>query len=171
MTIFDLVLLIILAGFIFYGLFFGLIRTLGSLLGFVIGLWLTFIFYLTAYEWAKNLFFGHELVGKIIVFIVLFTLFNRLICLIFALIDRAFDLLSIIPFLKTINGLAGAILGFLLGGFVLGLILMFISHYTGNISWLGDILTQSKVAPFLLKFISASMPLLPDLLARLKLAL
>lgn len=169
MTIFDLVLLIILIGFIFYGLFFGLIRTLGSLLGFVIGLWLTFIFYLTAYEWVKNLFFGHELVGKIIVFIVLFTLFNRLICFVFTLIDRAFDLLSIIPFLKTINGLAGAILGFLLGGVILGLVLMFVSYYVGNISWLENILTQSKVASFLLKFINFLAPLLPGLLARLKL--
>lgn len=68
MPIFDIILLIILAGFVFYGLFFGLIRTFGSLVGMVVGLWLTFIFYLTVFGWVKNLFFGHELVGKIITF-------------------------------------------------------------------------------------------------------
>ena len=169
MPIFDLILLIILAGFVFYGLFFGLIKTLGSLLGFVLGIWFTFIFYLTVFSWVKNLFFGYDSAGKIIVFIVLFTLINRLVCFIFALINNAFDLLSIIPFLKTINGLAGAILGFVLGGFILGLILMVVSRYIGNISWFGNILAESKVAPFFIKFINTLVPLLPGLLIRLKL--
>ena len=163
MPIFDVVLLIILAGFVFYGLFFGLIRTLGSLLGVVIGLWLTFVFYLTVFAWLQNLFFGHELAGKIIVFLVLFTLFNRLIGFIFALIDRTFDLISVIPFLKTINRLAGAALGFIEGGLVLGLILLFISQ-TAFASWLDN----SKVAPFLISYIQAIMPLLPGLLNKIK---
>ena len=163
MAIFDIVLLIILAGFVFYGLFFGLIRTLGSLLGVVIGLWLTFVFYLTVFDWVKNLFFGHELAGKIIIFFVLFTLINRLICFIFALIDRTFDLLSVIPFLKTINRLAGAALGFVEGGLVLGLILLFISQ-TSFGAWLDN----SKVAPFLISYIQAIMPLLPGLLNKIK---
>jgi len=158
-----------LAGFVFYGLFFGLIKTLGSLLGFDLGIWFTFIFYLMVFGWVKNLFFGYDSVGKIIVFIVLFTLINRLICFVFALINNAFDLLSIIPFLKTINGLAGAILGFVLGGFILGLILMVVLHYVGNISWLGNILAQSKVVPFFIKFVNMLALLLPGLLARLKL--
>ena len=163
MTIIDIVLLIILSGFIFYGLFFGLIRTLGSLIGWVAGLWLTFIFYLTAYGWVKNLFFGYELAGKIIVFIALFTLINRLIGFIFALADRTFDLLSIIPFLKTINRLAGAVLGFIEGGLVLGLALLFISQ-----SAFGGWLAASKVAPFLIGFAQAITPLLPGLLDKVK---
>lgn len=163
MSIFDIILLIILAGFVFYGLFFGLIRTLGSLLGVVIGLWLTFVFYLTVFDWVKNLFFGHELAGKIIIFFVLFTLINRLICFIFALIDRTFDLLSVIPFLKTINRLAGAALGFVEGGLVLGLILLFISQ-TSFAGWLDS----SKVAPFLINYTKAITPLLPGLLNKIK---
>lgn len=163
MPIIDIILLIILAGFVFYGLFFGLIRTLGSLIGLVVGLWLTIIFYLTVFGLVKNLFFGHELAGKIIVFIVLFTLLNRLIGFIFALIDRTFDLLSVIPFLKTINRLAGAALGFIEGGLILGLILLFISQ-----SVLAGWLDGSKVAPFLISFARAVTPLLPGLLERIK---
>lgn len=163
MPILDIILLVILAGFIFYGLFFGLIRTLGSLVGVVAGLWLTIIFYLTVFDWLKNLFFGHELAGKIITFIVLFTVINRLICFIFAVIDRTFDLLSVIPFLKTINRLAGAVLGFIEGGLVLGLALLFITQ-----SPFGGWLAASKVAPFLISFAQAITPLLPGLLDRVK---
>lgn len=163
MPIFDLILLIILAGFVFYGLFFGLIRTLGSLIGVVVGLWFTFVFYLTAFSWVKNLFFGHELAGKIITFIVLFTLINRLIGLIFAVIDRTFDLLSIIPFLKTINRLAGAILGFIEGGLVLGFALLYVSQ-TSLAGWL----ESSRVAPFLINYAKAVAPLLPGLLEKIR---
>jgi len=163
MSVFDVALLVILAGFVFYGLFFGLIRTLGSLIGWLAGLWLTFVFYLTVFDWVKNLFFGHELAGKVITFIVLFTLINRLIGFIFVLLDRTFDLISIIPFLKTINRLAGAALGFIEGGLVLGLALLFISE-TAFSGWLA----ASKVAPFLIGFAKAIMPLLPGLLERVK---
>ncbi|MBU0721995.1 CvpA family protein [Patescibacteria group bacterium] len=163
MAIFDLILLIILAGFVFYGLFFGLIRTTGSLLGVIGGLWLSLIFYLIVFGWVKSLFFGHDLAGKIIIFFVLFTLINRLICLIFILLDQTFNLISVIPFLKTINRLTGACLGFIEGGLVLGLVLVLISQ-TALIRWLD----ASKLAPFFLKFINALMPLLPDLLMKLK---
>ena len=164
MPIFDLILIIILAGFVFYGLFFGLIRTLGSLLGVILGLWLTLVFYLTVYDWLKNLFFGHELAGKVIAFIILFTLINRLIGFIFAVLDRTFDLLSIIPFLKTVNRLAGAILGFIEGGLVLGLILSYLSPIFSSVAWF----QASQAAPFLIKFSSLIMPLLPGLLNKIK---
>ena len=163
MIIFDIILLIVLSGFVFYGLFFGLIRTVGSLLGMVGGLWLTMIFYLSAFDLVKNLFFGHELAGKIITFFILFTLINRLIGFVFALLDRAFDLISVIPFLKTINRLAGAALGFIEGGLVLGLALIFIST-TPFSHWLD----ASKIAPFLINYTQAVMPLLPGLLNRVK---
>lgn len=163
MSILDVVLLIILAGFVFYGLFFGLIRTFGSLVGVIVGLWLAFIFYPIVFGWTENLFFGHELAGKIIVFFVLFTIINRLIGLIFAILDRTFDLLSIIPFLKTINRLAGAALGFVEGGLVLGFILLYFSQTFAS-GWLEN----SQVTPFLINFAKAIIPMLPGVLDKVK---
>jgi membrane protein required for colicin V production len=163
MGIFDVVLIIIIAGFVFYGLFFGLIRTIGSLVGMVGGLWFTMIFYLDVFEWVKNLFFGHELAGKIITFFIVFTIINRLVGFGFALLDKAFDLISIIPFLKTINRLTGAALGFIEGGLVLGLALLFISQ-TSLSGWL----VGSKVAPFLVGFAKSVTPFLPGLLDKIK---
>ncbi|MDD4901083.1 MAG: CvpA family protein [Patescibacteria group bacterium] len=163
MSIFDIILIIIIAGFVFYGLFFGLIRTFGSLVGVVLGLWLTFVFYLTVFDWVKNLFFGHEAAGKIVTFIILFTLINRLIGFIFAVLDRTFDLLSVIPFLKTINRLAGAILGFLEGGLILGLIFAYLAN-TSYAAWFDN----SQVVPFLIKFTKTVLPLIPPLMEKIK---
>lgn len=163
MSIIDVILLIILAGFIFYGLFFGLIRTLGSLLGVVVGLWLTIILYLPFFNAAKNLFFGHELAGKVIVFVILFTIINRLVGFIFALIDRTFDLISVIPFLKTINRLAGAVLGAVEGALLMGLILLYASQTV-----FGGWFSHSQVAPFLINFSKTVTPFLPVLLERIK---
>lgn len=168
MLIFDIILLIILSGFTFYGLFFGLIRTVGSLVGIIGGIWLTSRLYLYVFSWFSYLFFGHETLGKIITFLVLFVLINRLICFLFALIDRMFDIISIIPFLKTINRLAGAVLGFIEGALVLGLVLYIILQTSLGSSFSG-LLAGSKITPFLLKFIKILAPLLPSLLEKLKL--
>jgi len=168
MTILDAILLIILAGFVFYGLFFGLIRTLGSLVGIVAGAWLASHFYLQIFSWAEDLFFGYDNLGKVLTFIILFTIINRLVGFAFSLLDKTFNIISIIPFLKTINRLAGAIFGFLEGALVLGLILYVASRYAFIEHWFGGWLVNSEIAPFLLQFVEFLKPLLPEILKRLK---
>ncbi len=166
--IFDTILLIILAGFVFYGLFFGLIRAVGSLAGVIAGAWLASIFYVDAFELAENLFFGHDTLGKVVTFIVLFTIINRLVCFAFSILDKTYNIISIIPFLKTINRLGGAVFGFLEGGIVVGLVL----YITANNFLVGGLISKllegSKVAPFLVGFINALKPLLPGMLDKLK---
>ena len=166
--IFDTILLIILAGFVFYGLFFGLIRAVGSLAGVIAGAWLASIFYVDAFELAENLFFGHDTLGKVVTFIVLFTIINRLVCFAFSILDKTYNIISIIPFLKTINRLGGAVFGFLEGGIVVGLVL----YITANNFLVGGLISKllegSKVAPFLVGFIDALKPLLPGMLDKLK---
>ncbi|MFH1522764.1 MAG: CvpA family protein [Patescibacteria group bacterium] len=168
MTIFDTILLIILAGFVFYGLFFGLIRTLGSIVGIVVGAWLASRYYLLVFDWLQDLFFGFDNLGKVLAFIILFTVINRLIGFLFSLLNKAFDIISIIPFLKTINRLAGAALGFIEGALILSLILYVAAKYSIIGSWFGNMLTGSYVAPFLLKFVKVLLPLLPEVLKKLQ---
>ncbi len=164
----DVVLLLFMAGFVFYGLFFGLIKTVGSLAGVVVGSWVASRIYLPVFAFGKSLAFGHDDWGKVISFIVCFIIINRLVCLIFALLDRTFHLISIIPFLKTINRLGGALLGFLEGGLVLGLMLYVIGRYPLVEGWLGAYLGKSQLTPFLLQFTAVLKPLLPELLKQLK---
>ncbi|MBA3046909.1 CvpA family protein [Patescibacteria group bacterium] len=166
--IFDTILLIILAGFVFYGLFFGLIRAVGSLAGVIAGAWLASIFYIDAFELAENLFFGYDTLGRAVTFIVLFTIINRLVCFGFSLLDKTYNIISIIPFLKTINRLGGAVFGFLEGGIVVGLALYIAANnfFVGGL--ISKLLEGSKIAPFLLGFIDALKPLLPGMLEKLK---
>ena len=166
--IFDIILLVIMAGFVFYGLFFGLIRTVGSLAGLVAGAWLASRFYLPVFDWAQDLFFGHNNLGKVLIFIILFTVMNRLVCFGFSLLNKTFHLIAIIPFLKTINRLAGAVLGFILGGLSLGLILYVASRYAIVETFFGKWLADSQVAPFLVRFVEVLKPLLPEMLKKLQ---
>jgi len=168
MLIVDVILIIILAGFVFYGLFFGLIRTIGSLAGFIIGVWLANLTYLLVFGWLRNLFFGFDNAGKILIFMLVFTLINRLVSFAFAILDRTFDFISIIPFLKTINRLAGAAFGLIEGGLVLGLVLSLLLSYPIIGGWLNSVLARSQIMPYLVAFIEIVKPILPEILKRLK---
>jgi uncharacterized membrane protein required for colicin V production len=77
----------------------------------------------------------------------------------FSLINKVFNIFTFIPFLKSINRLAGAALGFLEGALILGLVLFFLSNFP--IAWLVDLINQSSVAQFLIKIAKVLWPLLP----------
>lgn len=168
LPIIDVILLILLFGFVFYGLFFGLIRTVGAFVGVVAGAILASRFYLGVATLIEPVFFGYNNLGKILTFLILFTLINRIVGFGFYLIEKIFNLISIIPFLKTINRLGGAVLGFITGALTLGLALFVISRYTILESLLGRWLVDSKLAPMFLKFNDLLLPLLPELLKKLQ---
>jgi membrane protein required for colicin V production len=164
----DVVLLIVLFGFVFYGLFFGFIRSLGSLVGVLVGAILASRLYLIVFDWFQDFFMGHDNLGKVVVFIILFTLINRLVGILFYIIEKVFNLLTIIPFLKTINRLLGAVFGFITGGFFIGLILYVANKYAFIEHWVGKWLVDSFLAPIFLKFANYLLPLLPEMLKKLQ---
>lgn len=168
MGIFDTILIVVLAGFVFYGLFFGLIRTVGSLAGIIIGAFVASQFYLSVYNWGKDFMFGHDQAGKIICFILLFTVANRLVCFGFALLDKALDVIAIIPFVKTINRLTGAILGLVEGSVALGLVF----YYAGQFHILDKLFIKlsagSKIVPFVVKVAKIFISFLPTIIDKIK---
>lgn len=165
--IIDIILIIILAGFIFYGLFFGFIRTLGALAGLLGGAFVAVHYYGRAYELIQGVFLGYSGMGKVVTFLILFTIVNRLIVLLFSLINGAFDLISIIPFLKSINRLVGALFGLLLGASILGLLLYLISLSPFLADWLGKYLSDSKVMPYLMKVLGLIALFMPGMLEKI----
>jgi len=168
MQIIDTILLLVLAGFVFYGLFFGLIRTIGAFFGVLIGAYLASRFYIPVSDWVDAMFFGYYNLGKVLVFIILFSLINRLVGFLFYLLDKAFNIISIIPFLKTINRLGGLVLGFLTGSLFIGIIIYVISKYAILESLVGSWLNNSEFVPFFLKFADFVLPLLPEVLKKLQ---
>jgi len=168
MPIIDIVFIIILSGFVFYGLFFGLIRAIGVLLGIFVGAWVASHFYLLLFSYVQKMFYGWDNTGKVLVFLFIFSLVQKLVMILVSLLDKLFSFISIIPFLKTINKLAGALLGFLEGSLVIGLLIFVTARYSFVDHWLGHWLVASKLAPFFLKTAKVVMPLLPEFLKQIK---
>ncbi|MFA6254430.1 MAG: CvpA family protein [Patescibacteria group bacterium] len=167
LTILDLILLLILFLFIAFGFAMGLVQAIGALVGVVVGAWLAGQWYEPVSGWLTPILLGHAVTAKIIAFILVFTLANRLIGLVFWFINKIFNLISIIPFTKSINRLLGAILGLLEGTLSLGIILYFASQITISDWWLG-IINGSQVASLLITVAGILTPLLPEILRQVK---
>ena len=168
MSIFDISLIIILAAFVFNGLFKGVIRSVGHIIGLFVGAYVASHYYLVLFEWGKNLAAGHDNAGKVIAFVILFVLVARLVDFLFVLLEKLFKLVAIIPGSKYINNLLGAALGFLEGALFLGLIIFVISKYAIIGHFFGDQIVNSRIAPLLLKVANLAMPLLPEALKAIK---
>jgi len=168
MSYFDIGLLVILLGFVGNGLSKGLIRLLGQVVGLIVGSYVASHFYLTFYEWGKGFANFSEGTEKFLAFIILFILVTSVVGAAFILIEKIFDLVSIIPFTKLINRLLGGALGLLEGSLSLGLILYVAARYAWIGGLLGKQLVGSHVAPYLVKVTTIIMPFLPDALKTLK---
>lgn len=164
MSLLDIILLSLLGGFVVSGFCFGLIHTFGALCGVIIGTILSSRYCGEVAEIIQSVTGGSLNAIKVISFILLFVLISRLVGFVFHLIEKAFDFISIIPFLKTINRLGGVILGLLEGGLVIGLSLYFAEMYPFS-AWLSKmILEQSVFAGYFLAVAKILMPLIPETL-------
>lgn len=167
MSHFDIILLIILGGFTLFGLWFGFIHTLGSLLGTVAGAFVASHYYGPIANWVHSLTGGSENLVKVIVFVLVFTIANRLVGFAFWIVEKIFNILKVIPFLSTINRLLGGILGLFEGSLVLGLTLYFISKFPFS-DWFTVSLLKSGVAAYLIKISSILWPLFPAVLKQIQ---
>jgi membrane protein required for colicin V production len=161
MPLVDLVLVIIVGAFVLFGLFFGFVHTLGSLVGSVLGIVLATRLLEPAVDKFSFFFNNNESVASVVIFIILFVLISKLIGLVFWILGKVFGILSWIPFAKTINRLLGAVLGFMEGVIVVGVIIYFALKFLPDSTvsaWLND----SSVANYLLAVMSALQALFPE---------
>ncbi|KKW30464.1 MAG: hypothetical protein UY72_C0012G0009 [Candidatus Uhrbacteria bacterium GW2011_GWD2_52_7] len=116
-TYVDVALIIISFGLVASGWHYGLIRTLGSLIGLVASIvvamygatWIEVTFGLS--------FFAHPLTG-VVLFLVLALIVSQLVGWIVNLLDLVRRVLSIIPFVGLLNAIGGALVGALQAAFV-----------------------------------------------------
>lgn len=141
---------------------------LANFVGLVVGVFVASRFYNELYNSFDYLFGAYESLGKIVSFVVLFSIISKLTSFGFMVFEKIFNLLSIIPFLKTFNKLGGAILGFFLGGIIIGLLLYLGGRHFVIDSLLGGFIAQSDLAPLLLYFAKIVSPLLPEALKAMK---
>jgi len=179
MSTIDIIILVLLALFVWKGVKLGLIEAIGGIIGLFVGAFLAGQYYDEAAEMLKGVLFGSEILANVLGFLLVFIIVNRGVALIFWIIDKIFHIIAIIPFLKTFNHLLGGIFGLLEGLIFIGVIIYFLSFmpFTGNLqtsvaaSRFADILeTVGKIAdPFLPDSLGnwqnyvPNLPSLPDL--------
>lgn len=156
-TPFDLILILINFSFVLFGLWFGLIHAVGGLLGTVVGAVIAAKYYK---KW------GTTNLSQVISFIVLFTLGSRITGFIFSGIEKLLKMANILPGIKTINRLAGGILGLVEGAIVIGVALVFATRFPfpALITAVG----KSELAQFLIGVGTTVLPLFPQVLKQVQ---
>ncbi len=115
MLIVDLVLAVFLVGFVVNGYRRGLILTVGQLVGIVVGFLLARLWSPFVLSRVTMLVPSHPAIAYGLSFLAVFVVMDRAVNFVFHLIDMLFQILTIIPFLSTINHLLGAIIGIIAG--------------------------------------------------------
>lgn len=120
MPIVDIVLAVLLLGFLVNGYRRGFILTIGQIIGIVVGfilarLWSPFV--LARVTLLVPAYPGLAYIGS---FLAIFLITDRAVAFIFGIFHLVFKVLTIIPFLETINKLLGAILGVVAGVIFIG---------------------------------------------------
>lgn len=158
---FDLSLLIIIAIFALFGLWFGLVHTIGSLMGTILGVYLASRYYEPVADWLVEVTGWGENLSRVIMFVIAFILINRLVGIAFWGIDKAAKVITKMPFIRSINHLLGLLLGAAEGLITVGVILYFINKYPISdtvMTWI----EHSTVALYAIPVAELLLPLLPE---------
>ncbi|OGH83671.1 MAG: hypothetical protein A2261_03345 [Candidatus Magasanikbacteria bacterium RIFOXYA2_FULL_44_8] len=163
MSIFDIVLLLIIACFGIAGLWFGIVRTIVSLVGSVAAVYLATRYYAVVADWLISTTGWNPNFSRVVIFIVAFIIINRLVVLLFWLINKVLHVFTSLPIIRGLDRLAGMAFGLLEGGLVLSVFFYFIVRYPIGQMFM-DWIATSRVMPYLGKLSAIVMPLLPDAL-------
>lgn len=158
MSFFDLILLIILGGFVLFGLWFGFIHALGALVGTIVGALLASRWYEVVAQAVFTKVGGSLNITRVVVFLILFVAINRLIGFLFWLVEKLTGIFTRLPFLKSVNKMVGGLFGLVEGVFVLGLTLIL----SARLPLMTSFIEGSKVAKELMDAARVLIPLLPE---------
>ena len=167
MIIFDYVLLAVLAYFALWGLKKGLIRAVGSIVGLILATVLASRYFEQAAALLMAFIGANINLARILAFVVLLIVINRLILWVFIIVEKAYIGLAVLPGMKMGNRLLGAVLGLIEGAIVLGLVIYFASRFPFG-SLVESFLAESKVAPIVLSISGIVQPLLPDAIRQIQ---
>jgi len=157
MFLVNLVLVLLLLGYIGMGVKDGFVHTLGRFLGAILG-------FLAARAWSIWLvgilgIFMPAGWARLVAFILIFVVITRVFGMVFKFVDGIFELMKLLPFLKSIDKFLGAFLGLVEGFILIGgaiyLILTFKLSPT-LITWV----TTSSVAIWIYKIFHSVLGLL-----------
>ncbi len=163
MSLFDLILLLLLFGFVWFGFWNGLIRTLGGIVGLVLAIFVAGQWYETVALKLLPFLSDNLNLARLLSFILIFIITQFIIICLLKVVNKIFNL----PVLKILNRLTGAIFGLIEGGLILGLILYFSTKLT-LIPNLTESLNSSNIAPTLISFGKILQPFIPQVLKQIQ---
>ena len=167
MGLVDLAILIVLSGNVFLGFKTGLIQAIGSIVGLILGAWLAGMWYEGLAARLMPMMNNNENAANILGFIILFILIAKAIGFIAYLIDRAFRLVAIIPGMKLLNRLGGAVVSLIEGVLFFGLIFTFAEPFAAGTVFEAPI-ANSQFVGALMASVGWLTPLLPQIVVQLK---
>lgn len=162
MITFDYILLAIIIIIGLLGFKKGFIESLGSVLGIVAAALIASRFYPLLADR-----FGGSNMWNVIAFVIIFGLAVKIVGLAFWIIGKIFRIVTVLPFVSSMDRLLGLVLGTVEGIFVLAVILNFALKYPIN-EWVVWQMSHSVVARTLLTIGSVFVPLFPDAVKKIK---
>ncbi len=161
MSYFDFLLLALIVGFGLFGLWFGLMHAVFSLVGTFVGLFFASRFYEVLGNWLMGITGWSGNFSKVSMFIIAFIFIAKLVSVFFWLIEKILGLVINLPVISGINHLLGGLFGLVEGVIIVGVCLFFIVRFPVGQNFMNKI-NDSKVAPYTVKPIKILLPLIPD---------
>ncbi len=160
---FDLLLVLTIFGYVWGGFWTGLIQSVGGIVGLFLGEIIASRNYVHFGDLMTPVFNGNHILANVFAFILIFLIVTRLVGLAFILVNRIFNFIAIVPGLKFLNRLGGAIFGFLEGALFIGITLQFISRLPISTPF-ATTLANSKLSHYFLSITAWLVPLFPGFL-------
>ncbi len=160
---FDILLLISAFGFVWGGFWTGLIQAIGGVIGLFLGQIIASRYYERFADTVAPVFGGNAVAGKIFAFILLFLLVTRLVGVAFWLVNKVFHMFAIVPGMKLINRLGGAIFGFIEASLFIGISLQFLTRLPIS-GGLASTVKDSQIATYFLNITGWLVPLFPQVI-------
>ena len=160
MTLLDIILILLVFGFVWAGFWSGLIRTIASLVGVFVGIFFAGIWYDSVSNWVQPIVGGNALVADIVGFILVYFVVTQAVGLLFWFANKIFHIFAILPGMKLLNRVGGAILGFIEGSLIVGVTLQFIGRLPLSEDW-ANRLAESDVVGYFTAVSAWLVPLFP----------
>lgn len=157
----DVFLFLAMLGFTSFGWMAGAIHAVGSVVGTIAGAYVATNYNVPITEWFLTRVNFPVGTAHVLVFFSTFFIVNRIVGLLFWILDASVDVLHTVPFLKSMNHFLGGIAGFLEGALVLGLGIAYLSAFPFG-EGVRTFFVHSTVAPWLVDMAAVLFPLLPE---------
>lgn len=156
----DIALLVLWFGFVWAGFWYGLIQTLGGVVGVIAGAIIAGRTYAIAGGWLGAA--GDRAgLANWLAFTTIFVVVNRAVAIATGTVGKVLNVAKVVPGVASANRLGGALVGLLEGALVLGLLVNLAQTLNVSAS-LSAYLEGSRIAGLLGTIGSSLMPLLPE---------